>query len=137
MAAPKNPSRSPRLGSPRVGVKRAEASGTAAKPATKLPKTRTLADAKHESEKLKGRLLEIDVAIKEGKLVDREEQDRRDFVMLRAIRDAIRSIPRRIAAEVHAAEDVASAQRVLVRELDDALRTLCARLDALEAAGVR
>jgi hypothetical protein len=136
MAAPKNHGRT-RLGSPRVGIPKSKGSGVLGKPAPALPKTNTITAAKHQNEELKGRLLAIDVAVKEGRLVDRMVQDRRDFVLLRTVRDAIRSIPRRIAAEVHAADDVPSVQRILSRELDDALRVLCDRLDALETAHVQ
>ena len=71
-------------------------------PVAELPKTPQFEDARHQNEGLKGRLLPIELAMKEGRLVDRATQDRRDFVLLRTMRDAIRSIPRRVAAEAHA-----------------------------------
>ncbi len=125
-----------RVGSPRLGRPRqskAAAAEVLAGPVAGLPKTGTLGDAKHQNEVLRGRLLQIELAIKGGQLVDRAAQEKKDFELWRTARDAIRQIPRRVAAEVHAAESVSAVQRVLARELDDALRTLCDRLDAMEA----
>lgn len=136
MAANKSHART-RLGSPRVGVSKSKPAEPMAGPVEELPAPATLSDAKHQNEVLRGRLLQIDLALKEGRLVDRTTEDKRTFVLLRTIRDAIRAIPRRVAAEVHAADDVPSVQRVLSRELDDALRVLCDRLDAMEAAHVQ
>lgn len=140
MPAAKNHART-KLGSPRVGIPGAKKrsgtrpdEGKSTTPAVDLPPTETLAEAKRQNEGLRGKLLAIELAVREGRLVDRAEQDRRDFALMRTVRDAIRAIPRRVAAEVHAAEDVPGVQRILARELDDALRTLCDRLDTLERA---
>lgn len=138
MPAAKNHARV-KLGSPRVGVSRAkpDVQQFELSHIEKLPETETLEDARHQNEGLRGRLLQIELALKEGRLVDRAEEDKRTFVLMRTTRDAIRAIPRRIAAEVHAADDVAGVQHILARELDDALRVLCDRLDAQEAAHVQ
>jgi hypothetical protein len=66
-------------------------------------------------------LTEITLKLKRGELIDKGANDKLRFREGRAVRDRFQALPPRIAAEVHGCEDVASTERLLMREIKSVL----------------
>jgi hypothetical protein len=84
--------------------------------------------AKEHTEGLRGKLLEIELAEKEGKLVDGDVVRRATMNKARIARDALLSLPTRVSAELAAESDAGKVHDRLVAEI----RTICAELAAGE-----
>lgn len=93
----------------------------------------SLTEARTQTERLRGRLLAIELAIREGALIPRAEADRERFAAARTLRNRVLGIAPRVAALVVSAETVADAQRILDRELRRCLESIADDLAPREA----
>lgn len=84
---------------------------------------------KERTEALRAQLLELELAEKQGKLIDADAVRRATTNKARIARDAMLSLPTRIAAELAAETDPGKVHDRLVAEI----RTICAELAAGEA----
>lgn len=88
--------------------------------------------AKERTERLRAELLELELAEKNGKLVDAETVRRTTANKARIARDALLSLPSRLAAELAAEADVGKVHDRLMVEI----RRICAEITAGEAGQV-
>ncbi len=86
--------------------------------------TSSLAEAQAEKERYKAKLAKLEYEEKIEKLVDRESIEREAFRVARVVRDAMLSIPDRLAALVTAETDQAKNHAVLTKEILAALKGL-------------
>ena len=86
--------------------------------------TGSFAEAQAEKERYKAKLAKLEYEEKIGKLVDRESVEREAFRVARVVRDAMLSIPDRLAALVTAETDQAKNHAVLTQEIMAALKGL-------------
>lgn len=85
-------------------------------------------NAKEKTERLRGELLELEIAEKHGRLVDASEVHRAMLSKARIARDALMAIAPRIAAQLAAETDAAKVQDLLNAEI----RAVCAQIAAGE-----
>lgn len=81
-------------------------------------------EARAQNERTRGRLMELELALRRGDLLPRVDVERDAFARGRMLRNRIQGIGPRIAAEVYGAKSLAECQRVLDRELRLALEAL-------------
>ena len=86
--------------------------------------TGSFADAQAEKERYKAKLAKLEYEEKIGKLVDRENVEREAFRVARVVRDAMLSIPDRLAALVTAETDQAKNHTLMTKEIMAALKGL-------------
>ena len=79
------------------------------------------AEAERQIKVLQRRLLELDVAEREGQLVDADEMKKAVFERGRRVRDLLLGLPVRIAADLAAEDDPARVSILLERSLVEAL----------------
>jgi hypothetical protein len=127
MAAPKNRPRT-KTGSPRLGIRRG-GKGEAAPLQAGGPEPETLQEARRQTEVIRRRLLDLDLRIRNGELVEKAAQDRHWFAAARVLRDRILAVPPRISAALFACDGVADVQRLLGKELKLALQGVADALD--------
>ena len=86
--------------------------------------TETYTEAKTRHERLKADLAALDLAEKEGKLVESAAVEREAFRVARLVRDGILNIPDRIAGDLAAETDQFAIHQKLTAELRKALEGL-------------
>jgi len=86
--------------------------------------TETYTEAKTRHERLKADLAALDLAEKEGKLIEAAAVEREAFRVARLVRDGILNIPDRIAGDLAAEMDQFSIHQKLTAELRRALEGL-------------
>ena len=84
----------------------------------------SFAEAQAEKERYKAKLAKLEYEHKIGQLVDRESVEREAFRVARVVRDAMLSIPDRLAALVTAETDQAKNHAILTKEIMAALKGL-------------
>ncbi len=78
----------------------------------------TFAEARTKEKKLKIKLLELDVAVKEGKLIQAEDVENAAFSAAREIRDKMLNIPDRVAAIIAAEPDESRVRDILTEHIE-------------------
>lgn len=91
------------------------------------------ADARTRTERVRGELLEVELAEKRGILVNADEVKQAMFQKARISRDAIMAIPARLSSQLAAETDPAKVHDLLTVEL----RKVCAELAAGETTQAR
>ena len=84
----------------------------------------SFAEAQAEKERYKAKLAKLEYEEKIGKLVDRESIEREAFRVARVVRDAMLSLPDRLAALVTAETDQAKNHTLMTKEIMAALKGL-------------
>ena len=95
------------------------------------PKRPPLMAAHTAHKALQARLLELQIAEKEGKLVERAEVSASVMTASRMLRDALLGLPARMAGEIAGLSDVGEIKATLDRRIRDELAALDATLRAL------
>ncbi len=89
----------------------------------------SLSDAQRRATLERARSYQLANLEKQGRLIDKACEDRRDFERARTVRDAILGVPDRLAAELAAETDAARLHAKLSEELRKALGALAELLD--------
>lgn len=84
-------------------------------------------DARADSEWHKARLLELDLAEREGRLLDAKEVERDLFEGYRAVREALLTVPDRVSGTLAGESNADVIYRILTAEIRQALEQLHAR----------
>ena len=84
----------------------------------------SFAEAQAEKERYKAKLAKLEYEHKIGQLVDRESVEREAFRVARVVRDAMLSLPDRLAALMTAETDQAKNHAILTKEIMAALKGL-------------
>jgi len=92
----------------------------------------TLATTRTEQVALDVELKRLELAQRQGALVDRREVQREAFRLARAVRDRLQAIPDRIAANLAALEKPGQVHQALAEEIARALETLGREEEGLE-----
>lgn len=87
-------------------------------------------DTKISHERLKARKLELEIAAKEGRLLDAEEVRRRITKLVTETKNSILQIPARVSPDLISIDDPILMESRLLRELNEALSNL-SRLDVI------
>lgn len=85
-------------------------------------------DERANHERLKARLAELEIAQLEGKLLEAKQVELQVFEAYRLVRDALLTVPDRIAPKLAGDTDAASVHRIMTAEIRQALNELDARL---------
>ena len=98
--------------------------GTNFNPKDKDGKEKTINSTKIRLQDYQGKLAQQKFDMEAGKLVDREEVERKSFIVARVLRDQFLALPERITADIMSATNLREGKEILHAEINQLLQFL-------------